>query len=182
MRLQKYLNEEEEYFDYIGIIERDCKPFLSFIKVFKPIPFVYRGVKSNKTFIHKTPRSDRKPLDTPLETHKILDELFYEKFGWKVRSEGVFTFTYSGAGYGTNYYFFPIGKNFKYVYSPDVKDLFITIERMGKKSKDREELKKIVDTYYQNEKYAQAFVGVNKEIVWKCDSYYLLNQKAVPLT
>jgi hypothetical protein len=38
----------------------------------------------------KNIRKNRKPLDTPLQIHNYWNNLFQKKFGWKVRSEGVF--------------------------------------------------------------------------------------------
>lgn len=61
---------------------------------------------------------------------KIFDEFFYKKFRWKPRSEGVFTIgdikSIRGV-YGIPYIFVPIGE-YKYLWSPDVDDLYEEID------------------------------------------------------
>ncbi len=164
-------------------------------------------------------RKNRKPLDTPIKLHNILDKMFQKKFGWKARSEGVFAagkWYFSGSKdtyYGDTYLFFPIG-NFKYVWSPKIDDLYEDLhwsiteffrdkesrkEIMAKKwndepldkyedfedfiklkEKEIEEdmigkLQKIVNTYKSNNLHNVLGEG-NKEMAFKCDSYYLVNK------
>jgi hypothetical protein len=191
MRLQTYINEEYEVDHVIKVLQRDCKKFIDFIRLYKPTPFVYRGVtRANDDYTTKTTRTNRKPVDTPTDIHKVLDELFYEKFGWKARSEGAFTWTGSVKGYGKMNLFFPIG-DFKFVWSPKVKDLYVKLGTLNKeridinrkhrmepeKVKEAERLlfkEKLVDTYVQNKNYTQAF-NKRREIVWKCKGYHLVN-------
>jgi hypothetical protein len=193
MRLQTYINEEYEVDHVIKVLQRDCKKFIDFIRLYKPTPFVYRGVtRANDDYTTKTTRTNRKPVDTPKYTHDILDELFYDKFGWKPRSEGVFTWTKEVQGYGKMNLFFPIG-DFKFVWSPKVKDLYVDLNNLTKEiakinskyiminepEKKIEEEKllyknKLVDTYVQNKNYTQAF-NKRREIVWKCKGYHLVN-------
>jgi hypothetical protein len=64
-------------------------------------------------------RTDRKPKDTPLEMHQLLDKQFQKRFGIKARSNSLFcyfrninSYLRDRSGYGVPYYIFPIG-NFK---------------------------------------------------------------------
>ena len=97
-------------------------------------------------------------------------------FGWKVRSGGMFT--YGAEGFLYSHYFFPIG-NFKFVWSPKVKDLF---DYLAELRRDLgilwSELKPIdlsyILTTYRKDNLCAALKGGNSEIVFKCKEYYLL--------
>ncbi len=81
--------------------------------------FFWRGTYSCPNKICKIiPRKNRKPTDTNIQVHEMVDDLFYEKFGWKPRSEGVFTSPDINIadGYGKTYIFLP-ANGYKYVYS-----------------------------------------------------------------
>ena len=185
-RLQNYMNEEIEVNDLISILKKDCKKFIKFVGLYNPPALVYRSIKgSNDDYTTRTPRTNRKPTDTPLYVQEIMDVLFYERFGWKPRSGGVFTATGGFEGYGVPHVFFPIG-DFKFVWSPEVRDLFIDLSRLhllrhvkGKMSPEfyeetKKTLKPLIDSFYQNEKYNLAF-NEEREIVWKCKKYHLVN-------
>ncbi len=129
MRLRNYiLNEEivDDAEDIVDILNEDCKPILNVLKKYDYKYFLYRGSRSIADNFQKiTPRKNRKPLNTPIKLHNILDKMFQKKFGWKARSEGVFAAgqLYPLDEYGPSYLFFPIG-NFKYVWSPEIEDLY----------------------------------------------------------
>jgi len=136
MRLQTYLTEKSYFEEEIDLIWqtllKDCKLFLVELnKANTPnAKFFYRGYGGHMNGIiqKKKTRKDRMPTDTPEAVHTLLDRSFKKKFGWRVRSQGVFTTSdkiYAG-GYGLNVLFFPIGK-YKYVYSPEVRDLYAHI-------------------------------------------------------
>jgi len=189
------MNEEIEVNDLISILKKDCKKFIKFVGLYNPPALVYRSIKgSNDDYTTRTPRTNRKPTDTPLYVQEIMDVLFYERFGWKPRSGGVFTATGGFEGYGVPHVFFPIG-DFKFVWSPEVRDLFIDLNKLhlykiemrhpyknsSKRKNSREfyeeirkALKPLIDSFYQNEKYNLAF-NEEREIVWKCKKYHLVN-------
>jgi len=151
MRLTRYLNEKvrdvsfksDEYYvirgsvitdedlekakKIIKVLEKDCKKFIREIKPAKF--FMYRGthrLPEDKPIRRVVPRSNRRPTDLHIELHEKLGNEFRKKFGWDPRSEGVFaTFDYDIArGYGSNTAsFWPIG-DYKYIYSPDIEDVF----------------------------------------------------------
>jgi len=186
MRLQKYiLNEEYDTIESVAtMIKKDCKPYLSILR--KTCGMLYRGTLKNVPsdaessngvyYFKKKPRMDRKPVDMPPLTHQTLDKLFYEKFGWKPRSEGVFVTGDRGtaAGYGKSFLFFPIG-DFKYVWSPKVPDLWTWIRSHLSQRKDmseRPDLPGIVDTY--TNKNLQKCIELEYEVAIKCKEYYMV--------
>lgn len=128
MYLRKFLSEETKE-EVREILQKDCTKYL------KEVGFgqkLYRGTKRKVKDITKfKPRQERKPRDTPLEVHKYLDKLFSQKFGWKARSSGVFVCADKRVVkiYGTPYVFFPIG-NYKYLWSPEVRDLTTELDRI----------------------------------------------------
>ncbi len=133
MRLYKHINEnfemESDLAGAVEVIKRDCKPFL---KEFNNSLPVFRGMSrdlSRYDLVEIQTRMDRKPKDTPEHLHKLIDQMFQQKFGWKVRSQGVFTSQSKAVvrSYGMEAYFFPIGK-YSYVWSKKVKDLYQTIK------------------------------------------------------
>ena len=110
-------------------VRKDCKPYLREMRGAKN--FLYRGTgKPIKVISKFKPRTDRKPLDTSTIVHEVLDNAFKKKFGWFARSEGVFTTSNQMPGYGKSTIFFPIGR-YKYVWSPDIRDLFLELNSMS---------------------------------------------------
>lgn len=91
---------------------------------------LYRGSnqsKDNKTVVMK-PRFDRKPTDTPLLIHDIMDVWFFEKFGIKARSQSVFStpLLRFAMRYGNPTAILPKNE-VTYIYSNEVKDMFHTL-------------------------------------------------------
>lgn len=129
MKFKIYLNEKNNSIEnVVKTLKKNCKKFIKEIKFSKN--FLFRGHKSfNELMIEKKRRKDRKPKDLDIDTSKYFDVLFNKKFGWNVRSSGIFT-TFdinTSEDYGNPYLFFPIG-NYKYVYSYDVEDLYSLID------------------------------------------------------
>jgi hypothetical protein len=128
MRLLHYINEDRSSAKEIVDILRDkCAPFLKELKKHRYYYMLYRGSKKHipDDIMLVKSRKDRKPKDTPPKLSKILDDMFFKKFGWRARSEGVFaTPSFDSCSYyGCRSMFFPVGQ-FKYVWSPDIKDLY----------------------------------------------------------
>lgn len=98
---------------------KDCSEILKIYREHQN--FCYRATDANINSIEKIySRNDRKPRDTPLYVHNLFDDAFKKYYGWKVRSEGVYT--YSGNNWALNafgskiYLVFP--KNgFEYIYN-----------------------------------------------------------------
>ena len=138
MRLVKYINEgvvdyskEIKNEEVMKTLRKDCKDILIFMER-KKLWFsrYYQGRFSGLRKI--TPRTDRRPLDTPGYLHDMLDTFFNSKFGWKVRSEGVFTWPqdkYSIETDARGDAFFPIGKlHAVFDKSNEVQDLFLWLK------------------------------------------------------
>ena len=130
------LNDSFE--EIIGILERDCKPFLDeIISNYKPdYPgIIFRGSRpsyrleiNNLELYKKSSRQDREPLDTDGDISKMFDDIFEKKFGVRPRSSGVFATKFSSttSAYGKRYIFIPIGE-YKYYWNPNFDDLFTKI-------------------------------------------------------
>lgn len=182
MRLIKHLSEQSVDISHeLNLIKNDCQPFIRMAKPCKGL--AVRSVTSmmSVNFTKKKTRKDRQPLSTPLNVHNMLDTLFVKRFGWKVRSEGVFT--YGAEGYLYSHYLFPIGK-FKFVYSPLVKDLWdYLIElkhdlRIGWDEIEPIDLTYILNTYKSNN-LCGALKSGKSEVVYKCKEYYLLRTTTI---
>jgi hypothetical protein len=207
MKFEKFLNEEtlEDIKEAAKMVARDSKPYIkeNIVKIytgsaaFKVDGILYRGYKGRPDPILKvTPRGNRKPVDIPIDIHKRLDVLFKEKFGWKVRSEGVFTSGESivASAYGSGAYIvFPIGK-YKYVWSPKVYDMWESLKDhhglvagnpsdMGGTAQSlyvpgltthEKSLKTIVNSY--TDKNLAKGIKKGGEITLKVGSYYLLDR------
>lgn len=131
---------------YINFLNENIDKHLEGNEVFnltKQNLFVYRGVRHKiKTFEVLNRRKDRRPTDMPIHLHRDFNNLFQKKFGFKLRSEGVFTSSSKGIAsyYGINsimfgdtsgaYIFVPI-KPYKFYYSLLVKDLYMDIGSEG---------------------------------------------------
>jgi len=173
MRLTQYITEskEQDISKFIKNVKKDCKPWLSAIKNCTN-KVIYRGYVG-KFIDKKNVRTDRKPKDMPPALHKELDSIFYEKFGWKPRSEGLFVspHIYVGATYGNSGgVCFPTGK-FKFVWNPDVHDLFAMIQR-------HHDGESTVGDYilegYRDKDICRA-LSTMTEIMIKCKSYHIID-------
>jgi hypothetical protein len=138
--------------------------------------------------MERTPRMDREPRDSPKQIHKMLNEMFEELFGWKVRSEGVFTtssFLYADIFGRHKYYIFPTN-GFKYVYNKTGYDRIYTFLRSffnasGKVKSDFSEkeitdvLKRLIKHEYTDKNLKKAIKEASDvEIIIKCNKYYSL--------
>lgn len=192
MRLDNYLNEEDEVSD----IQIKCSKILYLYT--KQHNYFYRGTRdiSRKKLI--MPRKDRKPSQTNPDVHELLDNMFYEKFGWKVRSEGVFATSHEGDAkiYNVSWprpndppVFVPVN-GFKYIWSPRVRDLYIYLIDNGLHEAPRRGLgmeyndtwasrvQKIIDSYITYD--LERAMKKEYEVMFKCDrGYYLINQDEI---
>ncbi len=183
MRLNTYLNEDITASSFNKLLPE----YSEILKIYKKTEaFLYRASNRKFIFAAKTPRKMRKPKDTDVETHKKLDGLFYDKFGWKVRSEGLFTTmsSYHNQYYGSNQYIIFPKNGFKYVYNPDVRDLYTTITYFA--GKGDKELKKLINGYEDKDlmSYLKKNKGYDAEVTIKCDKYYsmLIDDKNINWT
>lgn len=193
-KLLKYIKEKDELDNIIKTIKNDCGPFLKeFHNMLRKGEYLYRGKDEIIDGMKKViPRKNRRPLDTPIKLHDMLDSLFEMKFGWKARSEGVFVTTNHGTamsyGEGSSYAFFPIGK-YSYIWSPSIKDLYMKlrfkkiIDVFGEINYTKfteeeifEHLENIIDKDYFDKGLRKKTVsGPGTEAMFRCKAYYLVD-------
>jgi len=158
---------------FYNFIKNNCQEI---IKESKNIP-VYRGMRppsgSSPPGSIMTPKSNRKPRTTHPKVQIILDDLFYKKFGWFPRKTGVFgTGLARMAGvFGNIYRIYPTD-NYKYLWSPEVSDLFDVLEydEGGYINKSGlKDLKKIINSYQENN--LPLAIQSGHEIMFSCDKY-----------
>jgi len=141
MRLEEYLfesnNKDNEIYwtnkNDIGKIHANCSEIIKIYK--KTNKFFYRGIEKwldQDKMIRKKPRLRRQPKDMPDVMHKLLDKYFYEKFGWKPRSQGVFVTPLFNVAreYGDTSIFFPFD-GFEYIWSQKIDDAYNAVGSPG---------------------------------------------------
>lgn len=179
----------------IEILERDCKKFMDELRSSKS-ELLFRGaaLDFNKNgFMVKEVRKNRTPKDMDVVVSSEFDNQFYEHFGIRLRSEGVFCSKnpLTAATYGEYCsdkrrtrvaLFFPIGK-YKYYWNPEVMDLYTEVDgsdwyynQMNKKKilkNSRSEIKELVLKYRKG--------GLRnikeQEVTFICDEYYLVDDE-----
>lgn len=188
--------DNEEFFDIkqsvIDRINKDCSQIISDYKK-SAGRMLFRGIHAKSLrsqtiddrISKNTPRKNREPKDTPLDLHNMVNDLFFDKFGWKPRSEGVFaTGSPSVASYYGDIYIFLPSNGYKYIWSPSHIDLFGSlmhhIEENLPSNKKLELLKKAVDTYKDTDLH-NAIVS-RCELMFSCDFYYIIEVDDVGLT
>ena len=133
MRFKHYINERGTELPFNIIIKElydKCYPFIKEINKQQIKGFIFSGRENDVIKYTGKVRKNRNPKDSPIKTHNILDKLFKKKFGWKARSNAIFCTgnIHTAAAYGKNVYMiFPIGK-YKFLWSPEIDDLYETID------------------------------------------------------
>lgn len=123
--------KKKDFLTLLHGILKDCQPFIKEMMKDGEQNFLYsgRGIKMDLWFEGKI-RSDRVPKDTNPELHSDLNDFFQKKFGYPVRSSSMFTTVNKhmaqNYGNGNAYIIFPKG-NYKYVWSPEIRDLYVHI-------------------------------------------------------
>lgn len=86
--------------------------------------WLYRGMRlpSDVVIVAGEPRSDRKPKDTTIFWHNLLNKFFMQRFGYPYRN-GTFVSTHlaTALDYGNPFVIFPRGE-FEICWSPDIRD------------------------------------------------------------
>lgn len=124
----RYLNLDNTILEKI---EKQCGQIIKIYK--KSGCFLYRGLrltdrvkKIGNNIYSVVPRKDRWPKDTCKKLHDMIDVHFLNRFGWRVRSNGVFC---SGSikvanEYGTTRGIIFPADGFKYIWSRKIEDLY----------------------------------------------------------
>lgn len=209
MKLNELIREDDSFIQLDDFLEKKCSQFLEEIgdnedDVFETaISALYRGMNipgspqkaelygDQMDLYTKSVRKNREPRDTHPDISELLDELFQKKFGWKPRSQAVFCFARPGKNivgdYGKAFAILPMGK-FKYLWSPEVRDLTISVRRAfrsaGIKDHDIDEeytkeeletarpiLQNIVNTYVDNKLTDTIYARSVFEIMIGCDQF-----------
>lgn len=124
-------------------IFRDCAPYLKQVQmqvnlsdIRRSTGILWRGMKGMPDSDPANPctklagNRERKPSDTNLALHTILDAHLFKHFGFHYRSKGVFCSNspVQARGYGSDLYLiFPIGE-FKYVWSDTLYDAYVELD------------------------------------------------------
>ena len=178
-KYNKYLESVEEI--SLDKVFDDCKPFINDLKKCKKGDFLLRGVGNNNMKPFDIKKFDapyeRIPRNMPIEDHDTFNFLLKQKFGWYVR-DGVFCFGYNlnkrenldgkkeDVGYGIKtFIMFPLG-NYKFVYHPEINDLFVEY--------NTNKIPEIIDTYKNTSLENAIYYG--NEISIGCEEYYLIEQ------
>ena len=122
-------------------------------------------------------RKDRRPLSASEEQQEAMDKWFKAKFGYKVRSESLFTLRQGAPNkinnvgtYGVPSYVAPIG-SFDYIYSRESDDLFFDVQYYN--TTTDEEVAKQLDALdvVKNEGWDEIPDG--HEVMVQCDEYFI---------
>jgi len=195
MKFKRYLNERkitsiEKNIKYIiELFEKNCKPYFDdFYSIWEGEFFISGRKSNNEAFTKKKVRKNRKPKDTPMEIHDIIDDWFYKKFGIKARSNSIFcSFNENTANeYGNPYYIIPIGK-YSTIASPTIKDIYAEIvqDKIDRTKYDDEydddRMKKDIiselkhGNYKKNKKVSDSKTHSSTEYMLHCNEYYIIN-------
>lgn len=134
-KYERFVQENENEIDFSFLLN-DCMPFIELLRKNNNKNYallyhntyngyIYDGVK-NYGYI-KLPHKDRiKPRDTDIRLHKLMSDLFLEKFSWNPRVSSIFCHNNLYHAFGKQYIILPVGE-FKYVWSPKIADPFMMI-------------------------------------------------------
>lgn len=179
------LNEGIDVSKHLKKIRNECSEILNIYKDTFP-DCLFRASFDRFDFKVITPRMDRKPRDTREDVHEILDEMFYDIFGWKVRSEGVFTspnLFYVDIFGKHIYYIFPTN-GFKYLYNrtgsdniyPFIRNVRTQIGMDGFSDREvMDGLKRLIKHEYTDRNLERVIKNESQvEVILKCNKYYSL--------
>ena len=183
-------NQLDEYFK---LIRKDCKPFLELLRKNKDInssrkdlkPILFRGMWDKEDFLDKKVRKDRYSKDShAFVDQKLVDNIFFEKWGIRPRSQGLFTTFSMGQAerYGDVYVVFPKG-DFDYVVceAEDYNDLWLDyMDEAGITNKDDiplDHIEYVVKWLHQYNSNIGSAIKYSYETIFLCDSYYAIRLK-----
>jgi hypothetical protein len=167
-------------------VKKECRKMVRLVRSTKS--FLWRGLAGDdELFVIKTPRKNRYPTDTPTRIHEAFDKQYYEQYGWKPRSEGVFVSNKQRGtiGYGPAHIIFPVSR-FQYTWAPEINDFFtyskITILLQPKQNEVDIRIAEAIKKYNNN-------IGIDKfmkknvpgEMMIKCKKYYAINYEFVQM-
>lgn len=189
-KFYQYINEQQRHYPTDEDLEnawktlsKDCSEIINFYKksdIVNDFNGLFRGSLKNAGVISNKikPRKDRRPTDTPQDIQIELDKAFKSEFGWKPRSQGVFSFgrARDAAFYGYPYAVFP-SNGYKFLWSPNVPDLYVYLKSANVLSDFpgiEQKIKEIIDTY--TNKNLDKAIDSGHEIMIGCKYYYLVSK------
>ena len=134
MNLLRYIKENAPNSDIDIIlpeIEKTCSKYIKDLRSGRNMFFrmspKYISIADDLVYI-STVATNRKPVDTPREVSKGVDDLLKSRFGWKPRSDGLFVWITKKSEKSWRWspssrVIFP-SNDYKYVYSPTIADLY----------------------------------------------------------
>ena len=168
--LKNHEYDEDDFNEIIKILENKCGNFLDELKKLKQYP-LFRGVRYvdgtyTRGLYYKTSYTNRRPTDLNADISNFFDESFQDKFGVKIRANGVFASKCPmvSSDYGIKYLFFPIG-NYRYFWNTNIHDLFGDYQFV-KWYKDYSDSDEAYDEQYGEDPYG------NTEGVWSYNGEY----------
>ena len=184
---EDFYSDCETFFKQVGTRRADGLLIRGSHVGFMEVGKLGNGMKVYK----KTVRKDRAPSSTPTKVHEALDEWFEKKFGIRARSKTMFCVGEDGWELAENFgktvgAVFPID-NFKYVWSPNVMDLYDTINSVmaetggGVATEVGFEVDKVMgfidSAGYRDTGIKEAARGA-EEIMIDCEEYYFIPLKS----
>lgn len=163
---------------YIGIIKRNCQPYLS--QVDDPISLYKGTTRKTAEFQRKKVRlDDRRPVGASGTEHVAYNEYFKSEFGAPFRNSVLVTGSHMDArSFGTNIRIvFPAGE-FRFVWSPKVNDINMSIGFRSAKPRTIPELVANMVQYEYRDDNLQAAIDSGNEIMIRCKEYYTINYHA----
>lgn len=154
--------ELQDIVDFCNAVIQRCQPFLKESKG----TFMYRGMHGRDKMGYRVPRKDRRPMDTPFGISNIVDDELQKQFGFKGRSQALFTTGKKGMAqrYGPSYAVFPQG-DFNYVYSPNISDSFKVFSGTFRQTWETENFKLLQQKFEEAEDWVKNKFN-NKYVDW----------------
>jgi hypothetical protein len=191
MKLLKFINEQSKGDLLIETLNSIKKDYSEIFEIYrKTNSFLYRGSDKYSKFGFKKPRTDRRPVTSSKQIHDLLDKLFYEKFKWKPRTEGLFVANthYYASDFGQNVYLIFPKNGFKYIAEPINKQNIYGRIANDQFYTDKE--LKIIEPYLRNiiKNYKDNNInevlnykyGTGVEIAIKCSEYFYVDTGFFP--
>ena len=183
MRLKRYIIEQDrDPAEVLKVLKKFCKPYLKEVGI-KDLLFPMRGMAGVRAdFKRHMTRKNRISRFIPKEMHKAFDDLNKKIFGWRVRSEGLFTGSADTADiFGVTYFVAPAGK-YRYVLlegKEDVNELYRLYDKLGGMPLDDAiGFYKVFLKRYDTKGLKQALKsGRSFECIFECDSYYTIGNR-----
>lgn len=135
------MNDVDMFMKWWNKVEKDCRYILKDLRHNnRNNKVIWRGINGMNDWSigKKAIRTERSPKDTSYEWHNAFDEVFYKKFGWRPRSEGLFVAggRSTAVSYGAPCFVFPVGR-YSFLWSQKINDLYAEIENYNWEESDQ---------------------------------------------